>query len=296
MMGVSAGGAGVAVLAGATGFGVSRVALEAVRDLATTSWIAGASRQAAATLRAPRGLALIALTALGRAQETWPPARRVSDRLHAGPVRWLGDAAPSSALWLASKEAVLLVAGLLFTWLADDVLIGAVVGLAAAFLPDLVVRDRWERRQERIRRELPDVLDLLTLALDAGLSLDAGLQQVAETLRGGILKDAIARMLGEVRFGARRHQAWRDMAARLGNPDVAEIMQALIQADTMGVGLAQALRGLAQSMRQRRRQRVEEAAQKAPVKLLFPLALFVFPSIFIVLLGPVFLQLLEVVP
>jgi tight adherence protein C len=86
------------------------------------------------------------------------------------------------------------------------------------------------------------------------------------------------------------------MAARLGNPDVVEIMQALVQADTMGVGLAQALRGLAQQMRVRRRQRVEEQAQKAPVKLLFPLALFVFPAIFIVLLGPVFLQLLEVVP
>jgi len=293
---ISAGGAGVAALAGVAGFGASRVALQAAQELATTSWMSGATRQAAAALRAPRGLLLAALTAAGRSQEAWPPLGRLSARLYAGPAGWLGETAPGSAAWLAAKEAILACGALLFGWLADDAMIGLAAGAAAAWLPDLFARDRWERRQERIRKELPDVLDLLTLALEAGLSLDAGLQQVAEKYRGRILSDAIARMLGEVRFGARRHQAWRDMAARLGNPDVAEIMQALIQADSMGVGLAQALKGLAQQMRVRRRQRVEEAAQKAPVKLLFPLALFVFPAIFIVLLGPVFLQLLEVVP
>lgn len=293
---MTAGGAGIAVLAGAAGFGFTRLALEAARDLATTSWIAGATRQATAALRDPRGLVRPLLTAAGRAQESWPPVGALSRRLYADPATWLGVEAPGSAAWLAAKEGLGVGGGVLIGWLAADWTVGLAAGGAAAFLPDLVARDRWERRQEQIRRELPDVLDLLTLALEAGLSLDAGLQQVAERFRGGLLTDAIARMLGEIRFGARRHQAWRDMAARLGNPDVTEVIQALVQADAMGVGLAQSLKGIAQQMRVRRRQRVEEAAAKAPVKLLFPLALFVFPAIFIVLLGPVFLQLLEVVP
>lgn len=286
----------VALLAGAAGFGLARVTLEAGRDLATASWVAGATRQAAASLRAPKGLALAGLAVLGRAQEASPWMRALAARLYAGPAEWLGHEGPGAAVWLASKELIWIGAGLLVAWLAADGLTGVVAGGAAAFLPDLIARDRWERRQEQIRRELPDVLDLLAMALGAGLSVDAGLQQVAEKYRGGILADAIARMLGEVRFGARRHQAWREMAGRLGNADVTEIVQALIQADAMGVGLTQALAGLSQQMRARRRQRVEEAAAKAPVKLLFPLALFVFPAIFIVLLGPVFLQLLEVVP
>ena len=136
------------------------------------------------------------------------------------------------------------------------------------------------------------MLDLLTLALEAGLSVDAGLAQVAEKLRHGLLPPALARMQGEIRLGARRHQAWEGFARWSGNPELAEVMAALVQADAMGVSLAGALRGLAEQLRIRRRQRAEELAQKAPVKLLFPLALFVFPAVFVVLLGPVFLQLL----
>jgi len=281
--------AGFALLAGGTGFGAAFAAGSAFREVAVWSWVT----DAAGRLRgvSVRDLVLAALKAAGRAQADWPPAARLAERLHAPAARWLGEADPGRDVWLAGKEALLAAGFAAGTWLAGDWTIGVLLGAGAAFAPDLLARDAWRRRQEQVRRELPDVLDLLTLALEAGLSVDAGLAQVAEKQRGGLLADAIARMLGEVRFGARRHQAWRDMAARLGVPEVTEVVGALAQADAMGVGMAGALRGLAEQMRVRRRQQVEELAHKAPVKMLFPLALFIFPALFIVLLGPVFLQL-----
>jgi tight adherence protein C len=234
------------------------------------------------------------LASLGRAQERAAWIKRVSEKQHAAARAWLGTSDPGAAVWLAGKEAAFLASFVLVAWSLDDALFGLAAGIAAFFVPDLLARGFYERRQEKIRRELPDVLDLLTLALEAGMSLDAALMQVSEKYGGGIVSGGIDRMLGEVRFGARRHQAWKDMAERLGNPEVTEVVGALVQADTMGVGLAQALAGLARQMRARRRQRIEEEAHKAPVKMLFPLVLFIFPAIFVVLFGPVVLQLLEV--
>jgi len=281
--------AGFALLAGGAWFGAAFGAGAAVREVAVWSWVTDtAGRMRGVSLR---DLVLAALKAAGRAQAGWPPTARLAERLHAPAARWLGERDPGRDVWLAGKEALVAGGFATGTWLAGDWTVGVLLGAGAAFAPDLMARDGWRRRQERLGRELPDVLDLLTLALEAGLSVDAGLAQVAEKQRGGLLADAIARMLGEVRFGARRHQAWRDMAARLGNPEVTEVVGALAQADAMGVGLANSLRGLAEQMRVRRRQQVEELAHKAPVKMLFPLALFIFPALFIVLLGPVFLQL-----
>jgi Flp pilus assembly protein TadB len=286
---MSAAAGAFALLAGGAGFGATLAAGAAARDVAAWSWVADAAGRS-------RGLSFrdtmrAAHVAAGRFQLGWTPLARIAGRLHAPAARWRTGADGGLAHWLAMREALLLVGFVTGAWLAGDWSAGVLLGVGAAVFPDLLARDAWARRQERLRRELPDALDLLTLALEAGLSVDAGLAQVAEKQRGGLLADAIARMLGEVRFGARRHQAWRDMAERLGNPEVTEIMGALVQADSMGVGLAQALRDLAEQMRSRRRQQVEELANKAPVKMLFPLALFIFPALFIVLLGPVFLQL-----
>ncbi len=289
---MSVAAAGFAVLAGGSAGAAAWALGERVRALRLASWVSGAADRVRATDGRRVGLAL--LEAAGEAQLRWPSLRALAERRHA-PVRaWLGEADPGPAAWLASKEVLAATAAVVIGWLAEDAVTGAVAGLAAAFLPDLIARDRWMRRCERVRRELPDVLDLLGLALEAGLSIDAALTQAADKLAGGPLADAIGRMLGEIRFGARRHDAWDRMAARLGVPEVTDVMNALAQADRMGVGLIGALRGLAEQTRARRRQQIEEAAQKAPVKLLFPLAFFIFPCIFIVLLGPVFLQLLAV--
>jgi len=294
---VSAGAAAFAVLAGGAAFGLARAAQGALRAEAVSGWVSGAARSAAGALSGRDAFRLLGgfLEAAGRVQERVPFLQAASSRLHAWAAGWLGGDDPGSAAWLARHEAALLAAGALVWWLAGDPLIGAAAGVAAFFLPDLLARGRHEARQARIRRELPDVLDLTTLALEAGLSLDAAFQQVADKLGGGILPDELARMLGAVRFGMKRHEAWREAARRLGNAEFSEVVEALAQADVMGTGLAGALRGIAGQMRARARARAEEAAHKAPVKLLFPLAFFIFPAIFIVLLGPVFLQLLGVV-
>jgi Flp pilus assembly protein TadB len=294
---VTAASAAFAALAGGAAFGLARAGLSVLRAEAVSDWVSGAARGAAGALSGGGAAGLLAglLEKAGRAQERVPALRALSGRLHAPAAAWLGADDPGSAAWLGRKEAAFLAAGAFFMWLASDPLIGAAAGIAAFFAPDLFARERHASRQARLRRELPDVLDLLTLCLEAGLSLDASFQQVAEKLQGGLLPDEMARMLGSVRFGMKRHQAWRESARRLGNPEFSEVVEALAQADAMGVGLAEALRGIAGQMRLRARSRAEEAAHKAPVKLLFPLAFFIFPAIFIVLMGPVFLQLMGAV-
>jgi len=285
-----------AVLVGGAIFGIARTAMIMMRGMALADWVSGERIEAIRSMGGG-GFSAVGLRLLGMAgkfQEGFPRIRRASEWLYSSSVKWMGADAPGSALWLAGKEFSAIIAGIFFGWLAGDIVLGSAFGMAAFFAPDLLAKGKWDSAQARIRRELPDTLDLMTLSLEAGLSLDASFAQVAEKLRGGLLPDALARMLGEVRFGMKRHQAWREMARRLGNPEWAEVAEALVQADMMGTGLAEALRGIAGQMRIRSRQRAEEAAHKAPVKLLFPLAFFIFPSIFIVLLGPVFLQLLGV--
>lgn len=283
-----------AALVGVSLFGLVRSVLASVQGMALADWVSGEKMD---TIRSFGGggfsaVGLRLLGVIGRFQEGLPVLHRASVRLYAVSEKWLGFGGPGRPAWLAGKELAAVASAALFGWLAGYYLAGLVFGIAAFFLPDLLAKGRWDAVQSRIRRELPDTLDLMTLSLEAGLSLDASFTQVADKLRGGLIPDALAKMLGEVRFGMKRHQAWREMARGLGNPEVAEVVEALVQADSMGTGLADALRGIAGQMRIRSRQRAEEAAHKAPVKLLFPLAFFIFPCIFIVLLGPVFLQLL----
>ena len=294
---MSAGNAVFAALAGVSVFAAARGLAEAMRAGALAEWVAGTSHQPLRLLGAKgvAGMGLRLLTVIGRMQEDFPRIKAFSRWMHASPEAWLGESDPGSPAWLAGKQFLAVAVGLLFGWLSGDRLIGAVAGAGAFFFPDLFARSAWESRQARLRRELPDTLDLMILSLEAGLSLDSSFAQVSGKMRGGILPQAFTRMMGEVRFGMKRYQAWREMARRLGNPELTEAVETLIQADSMGTGLAGALRGIAGQVRVRSRQRAEESAHKASVKILFPLAFFIFPSIFIVLLGPVFLQLLGVI-
>ncbi len=280
-----------ALILGGACFGIASAAFLLGREAAEWRWVVSGRRLAAN----PGSAALAAVSSLGRTQEGIPGLKSISTRLHEKPSRWLGAYDPGSAAWLVLKETGAIVFGAAGLILLDDVALALVLAAGGFFAPDLVARDRYERRQEQVRRDLPDCLDLLALAVEAGMSLDAGLKQVSEKLRGRLLPDAFARMLGEIRFGVRRHQAWRELAAKLRNPELKETMAALVQADRMGVGLAGTLRGLSDQMRVRRRQRLEALAHKAPVKMLFPLTLCIFPAVFIVLLGPVFLQLARAV-
>src|SRR5512135_2736746 len=166
-------------------------------------------------------------------------------------------------------------------------MIGAVAG--AAFLgfelPLFWLNYKIGQRKHDIQKALPDALDLLTISVEAGLGFDAAMLKVAEK-SDTELSRAFARVNAEIRVGKIRRDALRDMAYRSDVPDVTNFIAAVIQADQLGVSMAKVLRIQSEQMRIKRRQRAEELAAEAPVKMMFPLVFLIFPSIFIVLLGP----------
>lgn len=164
----------------------------------------------------------------------------------------------------------------------------ALVGLSGWFggrMPINWLRRKASARQTKIQRALPDTLDLITVSVEAGLGLDAALAKVVEKTRGP-LREEFGRVLQEIGLGKVRRQSLRDMAARVDVPDLTTFTGAIVQADQMGLGVAEVLRAQADEVRLRRRQRAEETAMKAPVKMLFPLIAFIFPAMMSVLLGP----------
>lgn len=136
-----------------------------------------------------------------------------------------------------------------------------------------------------MQRSLPDTLDLITVSVEAGLGLDAALSKVAEKTRGP-LRDEFSRVLQEISLGKLRRNAMRDMAQRCNVPDLTSFTGAIIQADQMGLGISEVLRAQTEEVRLRRRQRAEQTAMKAPVKMLFPLVACIFPAMMTVMLGP----------
>ena len=151
--------------------------------------------------------------------------------------------------------------------------------------PIIWLRGKAGERQKRLLRSLPDTLDLITVSVGAGLGLDAAMSKVVEKTRGP-LRDEFGIVLQEVGLGKVRRQALRDMAARCDIPDLTSFVAAIIQADQMGLGIAEVLTVQSDEVRLRRRQRAEETAQKAPVKMLLPLVLCILPAMMTVLLGP----------
>jgi tight adherence protein C len=152
------------------------------------------------------------------------------------------------------------------------------------------VRRKARARQNKIERALPSALDLITVCMEAGLSFDSGLAKVVEKTRGP-LADEFARVLQEMQIGKPRRTALRDMAHRVDVRDVSSFVAAIVQADQMGMSLGPAMRVQADEVRTRRRQLVEEQAMKAPVKMLFPLVLFILPATMLVVLGPAIVTL-----
>lgn len=158
---------------------------------------------------------------------------------------------------------------------------------AAGFaFPMMTLRRRALDRQARIIRALPETLDLLTVCVEAGLSLDYAFQRVAERQQGP-MRDEINRMLQEKALGETRKEALTGLAERIDLPDVNIFTQSVIQAETQGTSISGVLRTQARQLRVRRRQQAEQAAQKAGPKMVFPLVFFVLPSLFIVVIGPV---------
>jgi tight adherence protein C len=157
-------------------------------------------------------------------------------------------------------------------------------------LPSITLGSRMRKRQAVIQKQLPDAIDLLTVCVEAGLGFDAALARVVSKWKGP-LTDEFERLLADLRMGRVRRDALKDMADRTAVADVQSFVSALIQADLLGVGLVKVLRVQSDQMRQRRRLRAEEQAQKAPVKMLFPLIFMIFPAVYIIILGPALLTL-----
>ncbi len=172
--------------------------------------------------------------------------------------------------------------------------IAIIIGFTALgfFIPNLLLSSRVSRRQNEVTKSLPDALDLLTICVEAGLGLEAAMKKVNEKWDNE-LAIAFGRALQEIQLGKVRREALRDMSARIGAGDLESFVAAVIQSEQLGVSMAKILRIQSDDMRVRRRQRAEQQAQIAPLKMLIPMALLIFPTIMMVLMGPAVLQMMR---
>jgi len=201
--------------------------------------------------------------------------------------------------WASRFVAAFLIGGLflfLFSvgastwpWSRKLLILAAFVALAF-YLPELLLSSKIQRRQKEIRKAMPDALDLLTICVEAGLGFDGAMQKVYEKWDNELGR-GFGRVIREIQLGKLRREALRDMAERMGLAEMTSFVAAVIQSEQLGVSMAKVLRIQSDQMRIRRRQLAEEEAHKAPIKMLIPMALLIFPSICIVLMTPALLML-----
>ncbi len=186
------------------------------------------------------------------------------------------------ALLLVALVGLVTFRSMAFTQALLYTAIGGVIGY---LMPGIWLGQQIKKRKHNIVKALPDALDLLTISVEAGLAFDSALQRVSEKWDNELSKE-FRRMLTDVRLGRSSREALKEMAARCGVDDVQSFIAAVIQAQQLGVSIGKILRVQSDQMRIRRRQRAEEAAQKAPIKMLFPMVFLIFPALFVVILGP----------
>lgn len=166
------------------------------------------------------------------------------------------------------------------------------VGAGGLVIPFILLRKSARRRQQVIWRSMPNALDLLTTCVEAGLSLDFGVQRVADKYPGP-LSDEFHRVLREMGLGKPRRVALAEMGERIQLPDVTTFLNSLIQAEQLGTSIGDVLRVQAGQMRMRRRQRAEQIAHQAPIKMVMPMVFFLMPSLFLVTIGPIVLAVID---
>jgi tight adherence protein C len=172
--------------------------------------------------------------------------------------------------------------------------VGALAGLVVGASPEVVLARRINTRRTAMARDLPRMLDLLVISVEAGLGLDQALARVVRAVPGR-LADEFARLLAEVGAGVPRAEALRGLAARCPVPELRSFALAMVQADAYGVSVGPLLRSQAEEIRTRQRQRIQMQAQKAPVKLLVPMVLCIFPALLVVVAGPALLSVRSLV-
>jgi tight adherence protein C len=245
--------------------------------------VTGAGRAGPGVLsRAARGLTPRGTVArldrlAGRAGRpaAWPVPRLVAVKLVLGPV------AGVLGLLLATSSPGPVTAG------------AAVLGTVVAyFLPELLLYSRGQERQEAIALELADTLDQMTIAVEAGLGFESAMARAGSNGKGPLAEELV-RTLQDIAVGQPRRDAYLALAERTGVPDLRRFIRAVVQADQYGVSIADVLRTQAQEMRLKRRQRAEEKAMQIPVKVIFPLILCILPVLFIVLLGPAVMDIID---
>lgn len=213
------------------------------------------------------------LAAVGRPKE-WPLERLLVVK----PMLALGAGLLGLFNFLAAPEPArfaILIAALAFGY----------------FAPDLLVRSNAEKRRGKIRQELPNTLDQMLISVQAGLGFEAAMARTAQN-GSGPLADEMTRTLQDMQVGRSRKEAYLAMSERVDVPDLRSFIRAIVQADAYGIAIAKVLKVQANEMRLKRRQRAEEHAMKIPVKILFPLIFFIFPTLFIILLGPAVMNII----
>jgi tight adherence protein C len=208
---------------------------------------------------------------------------RISPRMLMGYQVLCAIAVPAAWLWFAIATG----RGAALTILV--LLLAAVVGWSA---PSFIVRSRAESRLYRIDYDMPELIDLLVVTVEAGLGLNASLQLASERLKGP-LGEELRISLQEQRMGLSQLQSLENLVGRVPTGAVRSFVRAMIQGERLGVSVGQILRSLALEMRKRRRAAAEEKAQKAPIKILFPLVFMIFPAMFVVILGPAIISVFD---
>jgi tight adherence protein C len=173
------------------------------------------------------------------------------------------------------------------------VLLAVVVAVVCWFVPELLLKSRGQERQQAIGLELADTLDQMTIAVEAGLGFESAMARAGRNGKGPLAEELV-RTLQDIAVGQPRRDAYLALADRTGVPDLRRFIRAVVQADAYGVSIADVLRTQAAEMRLKRRQRAEEKAMQIPVKVIFPLILCILPTLFIVLLGPAVLDMVDV--
>jgi tight adherence protein C len=176
---------------------------------------------------------------------------------------------------------------------ASAIVLLPVLGMIGFVAPDFILSSRIRKRRDFVLGALPDALDLLAVSVEAGLGFDGAVTKLTEHMEGPLV-DEFGLLLSEIRMGESRQTALKNMAARADAPELSAFVRAVVQADQLGISLGRILRVQAADTRLRRQAIAEEKAMKAPIKMLFPTVIFIFPAMFVVLLGPALMNIVKV--